>query len=52
MSPPTKKLQLEEQEMMNSKEETYNQLAAHLQKHLDWEKFISIVSEAEKESIG
>ncbi|MEK4031128.1 cobyric acid synthase [Pseudobacillus sp. FSL P4-0506] len=52
LSPPTKKLQLEEQEMMNSKEETYNQLAAHLQKHLDWEKFISIVSEAEKESIG
>ncbi|KAB7705375.1 cobyric acid synthase [Bacillus aerolatus] len=40
-----------EQTIMKEKEETYNQLAGHLQEYLDWEKFLSIVSGSKKENI-
>ncbi|MFK2826114.1 cobyric acid synthase [Bacillus sp. B190/17] len=39
-----------EQKIMKDKEETYNQLADHLQKYLDWEQLLSIIGGHVKES--
>ena len=39
--------QLEEKTQMKNKEDTYNQLASHLQKYLDWEKFTAIFDQEE-----
>lgn len=50
LSPPTNKRQQAEQTLMNDKETTYNQLAAHLQKYLDWKRFMAIVDEGERET--